>query len=128
MKKKSILWLLCVLSSKYTIAATPVANTPVNQVDYETVHAGQIQVNAIVFNSPCNLSWQGEAHISLTKCGAGNDFVGASATPATVQFYDVQRGHLFPRHSLHLINGNNEIRIPWAASKYRVLRLEVEYE
>ncbi|EMI5489933.1 fimbrial protein [Providencia stuartii] len=128
MKKKSIWWLLCILASQYTIAATPVANTPVNQMDYESIHSGQIQVNAIVFNSPCNWSWQGVEHILLTKCGAGAEFVGVSTTPATVQFYDIQRGHFFPLHFLQLIDGNNKIRIPWAANKYRLLRLEVGYE
>lgn len=128
MKKKSMLWLLCLFASKFVIAATPVANTPVNQVDYEAVHAGQIQVNAVVFNSPCNLSWLGSHYLSLTKCGAGADFMGTTTTPAAVQFYDVQRGHRFPRYFLNLIDGTNTIRMPWDADQYRVLRLEVGYE
>lgn len=114
------------------IADHPVANTPVNQSDYEPLHQGRIQVNATLFNAPCNLSL--DKTLSLTGCGAGRDyremnlFDATANTPASVRFYDAQRGVSSVRYPLSLLNGDNPIYLPVSMKDRHALRLEVSYE
>ncbi|HBO24800.1 MAG TPA: fimbrial protein [Providencia sp.] len=114
------------------MAKSPVANTPVNQSDYEPLHQGRVQVRAMLFNAPCNLSFK--KVLSLTGCGAGKDYqkmnlLDTSAnTPVSVRFYDVQRGVPSVRYPISLSNGSNPIHIPMLMKDQHTLRLEVSYE
>lgn len=118
--------------SQLAMAESPVANTPVNQSDYEPLHQGRIEVNATLFNAPCNLTF--DKTLSLTGCGAGNDYremnlLDATAnTPASVRFYDVQSGFSSVRYPLSLLNGSNPIHLPTLMKDQHSLRLEVSYE
>ncbi|OAT35239.1 fimbrial protein [Proteus myxofaciens] len=121
----------CVLSQS-AMADSIVANTPVNQSDYEPLHQGRIQVKATLFNAPCNLSLDNT--LNLTGCGAGKDYreinlLDATAnTPASVRFYDVQHGIFSVRYPLSLLNGDNPIHLPILMNNRHTLRLEVSYE
>nr|WP_314266350.1 fimbrial protein [uncultured Moellerella sp.] len=118
--------------SQLVMAESPVANTPVNQSDYEPLHQGLIEVSATLFNAPCNLTF--DKTLSLTGCGAGNDYremnlLDATAnTPASVRFYDVQQGLFSVRYPLSLLNGSNPIPLPTSMKNQHTLRLEVSYE
>lgn len=129
--KAALLLVGCVFS-QLVMAESPVANTPVNQLDYEPLHQGRIQVRATLFSAPCNLSF--EKTLSLTGCGAGKDyqemnlFDATANTPVSVRFYDVQRGLSSVRYPLSLLNGSNPIHIPTLMKDRHTLRLEVSYE
>ncbi|EMI5489843.1 fimbrial protein [Providencia stuartii] len=129
---KAALLIACSVFGQLANAELPVANTPVNQSDYEPLHQGRIQVSATLFNAPCNLSldktWR------LTGCGAGNDyremklFDATANTPASMRFYDVQRDVFSVRYPLSLLNGDNPIHLPILMNDRHTLRLEVSYE
>lgn len=129
---RAVLLIVGSVLSQLVMAGTPVANTPVNQSDYEPQHQGKIRVNATLFNAPCNLSF--EKMLSLTGCGAGknyremNLFDATANTPVSVRFYDVQRGLSSVRYPLSLLNGNNPIHLPILMKDQHSLRLEVSYE
>lgn len=129
---KAVLLIIGSVLSQLAMADSPVANTPVNQSDYELLHQGRIQVSATLFNAPCNLSL--DKTLSLTGCGAGKDyremklFDATANTPASVQFYDVQRGMFSVRYPLSLLNGDNPIHLPTLMNDRHTLRLEVSYE
>lgn len=118
--------------SQFAMAKSPVANTPVNQSDYEPLHQGRMLVSATLFNAPCNLSL--EKTLSLTGCGAGKDYqkmnlLDTSAnTPVSVRFYDVKRGVSSVLYPISLSNGSNPIHTPLLMKDQHTLRLEVNYE
>ncbi|HEM8292661.1 fimbrial protein [Providencia sp.] len=109
-----------------------IANTPVNQSNYEPLHQGRIQVRAMLFNTPCNLSF--EKTLSLTGCGVGKDYQKMNlldtevTTPVSVRFYDVQRGVSSVRYPISLSSGSNAIPLPTLMKDQDTLRLEVNYE
>lgn len=129
---KAALLLVGSVFSQLVMAESPAANTPVNQSDYESLHQGRIEVRAMLFNAPCNLSF--DKTLSLTGCGAGKDYqnmnlFGVTAnTPVSMQFYDAQRGLSSVRYPLSLLNGSNPIHLPTLMKDRHTLRLEVSYE
>ncbi|WP_294350807.1 fimbrial protein [Providencia sp.] len=118
--------------SQLVMAESAVVSPPVSQLNYDALHQGRIQVNVTLFHAPCNLSFQ--ETWSLTGCGAGRDYQQMNLsdvmanTPATVQFYDVQRGVSSSCYPLSLLNGNNLIYLPALVKDKQTLRLEVNYE
>ncbi|OAT38673.1 fimbrial protein [Proteus myxofaciens] len=118
--------------SQLAIAGSTVASTPVNQSSYEPLHQGHIQVNATLFNAPCNLSL--DKVVRLTECGAGKDYREmalsdiAANTPVSIRFYDAHHGVFSQRHSLSLQNGDNPLILPVMMKDQHILRLEVSYE
>ncbi|EQB8047431.1 fimbrial protein [Providencia stuartii] len=128
----AVLFVLGSVLSQWAMANSPVANTPVNQSDYEPQHQGQIQVSATLFNAPCNLSLDNT--LRLIGCGAGNKyqemavFNAVANTPASVRLYDVQRGVFSVRYPLSLLNGDNPIDLPTWMKDGHTVRLEVSYE
>ncbi|OAT50490.1 fimbrial protein [Providencia heimbachae] len=134
--KTGCLWaVLLIVGSVFShtvMAASPVANTPVNQSDHETIHQGIVLVRAAIFIAPCNLHLKEK--LILTGCGAGNDYRemnlsdGIANTPVTLQFYNTQDGKAVVGYPLSLLNGNNEVHIPALMKSRSSLRLEVDYE
>lgn len=115
-----------------TMAENLVINTADKESNYESSLQGWLNVNASVFNAPCNLLVK--QALSLTHCGAGDVFDdvairhATAKTPVILQFYDVRQGHVIRRYSLGLFNGNNAIKLPFLDAKPSMLRLEVIYE
>lgn len=138
MKKRNIIWLLLLMMGcTFSIAAIAknfVANTPVKQSDYEPLHQGWVNINATLFNAPCNLNINVKGRVMLTGCGAGSVFSAIKAfnvaanTPATLQFYDVQKGYVLPHYPINLLNGDNPINLPLSTESNKTFRLEVNYE
>ncbi len=129
---KATLFLVGCVFSQLVMATSPVANTPVNQSDYELLHQGRIEVSAVLFNAPCNLSFN--KALTLTECGAGKDYQDMNLhdsppkTPVTVRFYNAQHRLSSVSYPLSLLNGSNPIHIPLVMEGSRTLRLEVSYE
>lgn len=134
-KEKWVKVVLLVVSgalSQPIVAKIPVANTPVNQSDYEPLHQGRIQVKASLFYAPCNLSFEKILHLS--GCGAGenyhemNLFDAMANTPVSLKFYDPRSGLSSVRYPVSLLNGSNPIHLPILMEDEDTLRLEVNYE
>lgn len=137
-KNKTTIWLLLLIVggaiSHTAVAKKTIVNTPVNQSDYEFSLQGLVQVNATVFNAPCNLQFK--EMLVLTGCGAGNAYhkmnissVDAN-TPIRVRlrFYDVRQRTTLARYPLSLSHGSNAIQIPALMKNKSAFRVEVSYE
>ena len=115
-----------------TMAENLDINITEKESNFESSLQGWLNVNASVFNAPCNLLVK--QGLSLTHCGAGEVFDevairhAAAKTPVILQFYDVRQGQVIRRYSLGLFNGNNAIKLPFLDAKRSILRLEVIYE
>lgn len=138
MDTRKLMWLFLFMLggifSFYSIAKTPVATTPVNEPDYELSHEGFIQVNATLFNSPCNIHVSKKNIVTLTGCGAGFaykaqiDLYHSANTPANLRFYDYNGKQFTSSYSIHLLDGDNKIKTPLLLGNDDSLRLEVSYE
>ncbi|MDR2225284.1 MAG: fimbrial protein [Providencia sp.] len=118
--------------SQIVTAQSFVANIPVNQSDYESIHHGKILISAMLFNSPCNLHFN-KLPI-LTECGAGNNYRilklsdSTVRIPVSIRFYEAKSGIVFKTKSLTLQNGNNFMALPSTMKEGKFVCLEVSYE
>lgn len=100
----------------------------------EDVRQGEIVVNAVVFNAPCNLRIQHSSEPVLTGCGAGADYRRMNLrhvtadSPASVRIYDAQARRYSPRYPVRLANGDNMLKSQGELQEYTPSLLEVSYE
>lgn len=109
-----------------------ITNTKVDKLGYQSLYQGKVEVVATLFNAPCSLSFK--AQLTLTNCGAGDDFSEMNIfdvtanTPVTVQFFDAKQKLSSARYPLSILNGNNPLHLPVSMQEAHTLRLEVNYE